>query len=844
MEANKQPLTNIFLNTAIEYHKQGIICMPVKETKNPNLAKYTEFNKEPTSLDVVKDWPWDSAFTKGVGMFTGHASGDMIVLDFDTKYDITGDLFERWKAQLPESLLERFVIAGSRSGGKHVYFRCPGSTTKNIKLANRHTTYQERDKNPNELVKVLIETRGNGGIIVCAPTPGYTWLQGDQTSIPTITPEEELLLLDTCRGFNEVIIEVRPKMVGTDYKLTSDLSPSEDYDNKADVNGLLMSHGWDFSGSKGSKDHYKRPGDSHAKTSGNYDHDLKWFSVFTTSSQFETNKAYRPWMVYAVLEHGGDYKAAYIALRELGYGKMPKYDPKVINKLKEYLENGNDKSITEYLDLCFQDRAIAAAHLGKANEPIITIPNSFWSVEVDDKGKDKVVINASALVGFMATNGFYKHYPSGNIEPVYIRIENSIASEININQIVDFITDYILSLPYEFDGINRTRLYNCVFHSSGSYFSDSKIPWLRENKQEFIRDTENSAFVFFKNCIVEVTAGGDFSQTDYSALGNCIVWKHQVKDHNFEYEDPAGCVFQKFIQLISAGKGRYETNTKILGYLMHRYKNPAKAYAIIGCEDIENADQGGGTGKSLIATALSKMVPTTFIEGKNFDTNRSFAWQAYSLGDSLVNIDDLNQKFSIEQINSQITAGFTLERKNKPSVVISAEDSPKFYMTTNHNVDESAVHAQRRIRKLIVTPFFGKEKKPDHYFGHLFFSGWNESEWNKFYSFMLVTISDYLKDNEIESAESDILIVKAFNSRYSSELSEFLENASMLETYREKQSVKDYWYPNFLSFSGQDNRTYSMKKFSQGLKEAAESKLLFLTLKSVGGSRTSEYFFN
>ena len=394
--------------------------MPAKATKNPNADSYKEFNKTPTPLEIVKTWRWNHPETHGVGILTGAASGDLIVLDFDTKYDPTGNLYERWLGLVPKELLSSLVIANSRTNGKHVYFRSPGSVTKNIKLANRHTTNQERNKAPDEKVKVLIETRGNGGYIICAPTPGYSWLQGDQSSIPTISAEQEAFLLDSCRSFEQVLVEFKPKLEGSSYKTNPGLDPSEDYDNKIDVNGLLMSHGWQSAGSHGSKDHYKRPGDTKARTSGNYDHNLKWFSVFTTSSQFETGKAYRPWMVYAELEHNGDYKAAWHALKDQGFGEAVIFDRKVVNKVKSYLAAGNEKDARQYLENSFADPAKADSHLAKAKEPVVVIENSFWYLEIDDKGKDKLIIDASALLGFMKDSGFYKHYPTGKIGRAHV----------------------------------------------------------------------------------------------------------------------------------------------------------------------------------------------------------------------------------------------------------------------------------------------------------------------------------------------------------------------------------------------------------------------------------------
>ena len=828
---------NDFLKTAILYHREGITCMPVKETKNPNLKEYTQFNKKPTDLDTVKTWLWEAAATHGVGIFTGAASGYVMVLDFDTKYDVSGNLFERWVAQVPTELYEKLVIAGSRSGGKHVYYRAPGSETRNMKLANRHTTYQERDKNPYEKEKVLIETRGNGGIIVCAPTPGYSWQQGDQTTIPTVTSAEELFLLSACRSFNEVVIEYQPKLEGTSYtRFSTELSPTEDYDNKADVNGLLMSHGWDFVASRGSKDHYKRPGDTQAKTSGNYDHDLKWFSVFSTSSQFEISKAYRPWMVYAILEHNGDYKAAYKALKAAGYGQFKRFDTDTLRKVRKYLSDEQVTDAKQYLDEIFENKDTADAYLKKAREPVTVIANSFWHFN----DKDKLVISSSEIVDFITKSGFWKYYPSGNINHTYIWIKEGVAQEINSSVIKDFITKYIHNLPFEFDGIYRDQLFDKLFNASGAYFSSDKMEWLQECNLHFIKDSSKEAFVFFRNCVVKIEPG-EIYITDYSALGNFIVWSHQVKDFDYVREDGSDCDFAQFMYLISAQDAeKTATHVKILGYLMHRYKNPARTFAIIGCEDTERVDQGGGTGKSLIGLALSKIIPTTFIEAKIFDPHKSFLWQSYSLGDGLINLDDLGKKFTIEDINSLITGDMTVERKNKPSITIPFEDSPKLYATTNYVVDDSQNSARRRMRRIVVSPYFSPDRQPEDVFGKMFFNEWQPEEWNKFYNYMLEAIAIYLDDPIIENFSSVNLDRKKFTTKYGEECLNFLINASTLESYKERHPVKDYWYPNFLEFSGQDSKTFSMRYFSQALKEASKSLFTNLTHSDL---RISSYHF-
>jgi hypothetical protein len=64
-----------------------------------------------------------------------------------------------------------------------------------------------------------------------------------------------------------------------------------------------------------------RPGQTTSQTSGNYDHEKKWFSVFTTSSEFEPEKAYLPYAVYAVLECNKNFSDAAKKLFDMGYGE-------------------------------------------------------------------------------------------------------------------------------------------------------------------------------------------------------------------------------------------------------------------------------------------------------------------------------------------------------------------------------------------------------------------------------------------------------------------------------------------------------------------------------------------
>lgn len=304
---------------------------------------------------IVKDWQTtvkkhDLSKCYGVGLVCGKPSGNVESLDFDCKYDLTGTLFDEYKnavnSQMP-NLLAKMVVQKTKNNGYHFIYRC-AEIQGNLKLANRHTTDAEKQEtyeltyrnevtksseeqaikvakkaSENDKVRVLIESRGAGGQIVIAPTTGYEIIFGDLYCITEITKEERECLFTTARQFNEYFEEVTVPRT-TKIEKTQGKSPFDDYNERGDVIQLLVNNGWKVVGTKGKKTMLLRSGNTTAKSSGNFDHEKNWFSVFTTSTEFEPTRAYLPYAVFAYLECNKDFSLASKKLLELGYGEAHK----------------------------------------------------------------------------------------------------------------------------------------------------------------------------------------------------------------------------------------------------------------------------------------------------------------------------------------------------------------------------------------------------------------------------------------------------------------------------------------------------------------------------------------
>ena len=199
-------------------------------------------------------------------------------------------------------IIDRLICQETPSGGHHLVWCCEDTSLRNMKLAERENR------------EVLIETRGKGGYFLISPSKGYNLLFSDWKNVPTITVEEREALIELARSFNERVPGTR-EVTGP---IDGGESPGDDYDKRGDIESLLMKHGW----VKVGKVHWRRPGKTKG-ISASFGHIPNRFWVFSTSTQFDPEHLYKPWHVYAVLEHEGDWKAAAIELRKQGFGKAP-----------------------------------------------------------------------------------------------------------------------------------------------------------------------------------------------------------------------------------------------------------------------------------------------------------------------------------------------------------------------------------------------------------------------------------------------------------------------------------------------------------------------------------------
>ena len=316
-----------YLKIALKYHDHGFRVVPTGANKRPcNLLSrhkhgWAIYQKEQSKQDVYDLFEPDC---EGIAVLTGIEGLECI--DIDNKYSLNGDMLPMLSDEI--DLLKAgitipdTVVVKTKSGGFHVLYRCD-SPGRNTKLASRPATDEEILADPNEKVKVLLETRAEGGYIIAWPTPGYEMYHGLMSAIPRIKMAHRDTLIRAARAFNEVEepVQMAPqeRSVAKTYEQNGK-STIDDYNAKGDVPLMLSQAGWKFVKQTGPRHLFKRPGNTDAATSADWHEGLNIFKCWSTSTEFKSEKGHSPFGVYAVLNHRGDWSAAAKALYEKGFG--------------------------------------------------------------------------------------------------------------------------------------------------------------------------------------------------------------------------------------------------------------------------------------------------------------------------------------------------------------------------------------------------------------------------------------------------------------------------------------------------------------------------------------------
>lgn len=812
---------NQLLIAAYEYINNGICVIPTNENKIPCI-EWKKYQDIIITLEQAEEG-FDKPYAKSLSVVCGKSSGNLEVIDIDTKYDLTGKLFENYLQDITDNdpeLANKLLIIQTRSGGYHMYYHCD-KIEGNQKLAQRPASAEELALNPNDKIRVLIETRGQGGYVVAPPSAGYKISQGGK--IPTITPDQRDILLELARSFNEVIEPPKREYIINNTTKEFFTTPWDDYNFKGDIIGLLMKHGWSKVKENSTRSYFRRPGKSKG-ISADYHHQLRLFKSFTTSSEFEVGHAYTHYGVFKILECKGDSSQAAKRLLAMGYGEKRVFygDKEERNIFKKKREGLTNEQLINYVVIDLKKSEIEAkemiSNLSKIwGERVCT----FWDVNE----KNQAVVNRGRLIDFLHEHGGFALFYYDKNSTIYriVQCKDGFLQEASSEYMKKFVIEYIDRLPDTFDGgITPDDLKGLILKSHEAFFNNGLLEFLPRGEYNVLADTLDSSFFPFKNGIVRVTSNS-ISLVSYAEV-NRVVWKTQIIDFEIKLDpnitDKAP-EYAEFINCVSGNdQDKYAYACTLIGYLLHKYKDPAKPYCVILAEENDNESKGGGTGKGIFLTAVSKLVNTERVDGKNFKLDKNFAFQRIGLDTKLIAIEDTRKNVDFEGFYSIITEGITVEKKNKDELFIPYKDSPKIVFTTNYTMVNNGAHARRRQKTFEFAGFFGAEKTPVHHFGHNLFTDWDITQWGLFYNFMFECCKSYLEVGILETGSTLKVRRKHIRLKYGDEFIEWFDEWAKEEAYDWCKFIE--LYEGFINSTGVEKKFFSAKRFSAGIKDSAE----------------------
>jgi hypothetical protein len=328
---------------ALEAHDAGlcVVRAATDGTKKP-LGQWKQYQQQRPDREQVETW--FGGGHPGMGIICGAVSGNFEMLELEGRA-VEAGIIEELKVEADRRGIRHLlnkVALGCRestpSGGVHFNYRVSGAVGGNTKLARTDTG------------EALIETRGEGGFTITAPSNGathpsgrpWTLAAGDFTTIPTITPAERDQLWELCRAFDRYTEPTAtpppPKVEHDPFMAASGPSWMDavvDEFNRSHTWGEILV-GWTEAFTQGDVTYWTRPGKevregTSATTNAKGTDRLIVFSSsvagFDTYTGVGSAPSYDRFGAWAVLNFGGDRVAAGRTMRPQKPPGAPYVDP-------------------------------------------------------------------------------------------------------------------------------------------------------------------------------------------------------------------------------------------------------------------------------------------------------------------------------------------------------------------------------------------------------------------------------------------------------------------------------------------------------------------------------------
>ena len=520
----------------------------------------------------------------------------------------------------------------------------------------------------------------------------------------------------------------------------------------------------------------------------------------------------------------------------------------------------------------------------------LAMPARFWVKSWSERSKKETYdIDTACLHNFLTLNGFYTLKDENTDNTKYIYLDGCVVQQIKPKDISSFLKRFAVEryLPRD--------IRNLILNSQRT--GESSLSQLDEISLNFKSYTSDSQFLFFSKSTWEVTKDGITEYR--GRIEGRSVWDSKVTPHrvsilpplfgckhtldsegnnvfDLELKEHHSCFFNYLINTSrvhwrkeleeawhdksyeEAMKYREEhkfdiagpllTETEIqeqklnllnkmfaIGYNLHRYKSPSRAWALYAMDNKigEDGECNGRSGKSFLFRSFSKLMRTANLSGRNPKLMENpHVFDQIDQHTDFVLVDDCDRYFPISLFYDNITSGMTVNPKNNKSFFIDFEDSPKYGFTTNYVPRDFDASTNARLLYMVFSDYYHEKTADNDYlesrtirddFGrNLMTNDYSEDDWNWDLNFFAQCLQLYL-----EMAANNIKIQPPMENiikrKYKADMGASFEDWAYSYFAEEGEHVdqfiqRDMAYDDFLAFSKVAKTHWTMQRFTKALR--------------------------
>ena len=204
--------------------------------------------------------------------------------------------------------------------------------------------------------------------------------------------------------------------------------------------------------------------------------------------------------------------------------------------------------------------------------------------------------------------------------------------------------------------------------------------------------------------------------------------------------------------------GHLANRLYVIGYALHRYKISSRPWAVWAMDYklVDESAAHGGTGKSLVTTALSFFQKQLGVNSRSETSKKNdFQFEELSAATDLILFDDADAYIDFTQYYEQLTGKTKANRKNISAITLDFVDSPKWWFNSNFGDRHTDPSSLRRKIYTVYSDYYhkdngeyGSDRTPRTDLGVELFNDFDNEQWNAFYNLYAQALQFYLRQSD------------------------------------------------------------------------------------------------